>query len=323
MASLPAPREDRRLFAIGIVLSSYVFFTLCDTAAKWLTLSGMPPLQVGFIRYATQLAFVLGMTLPRQGFEVFRTQAPVLQIIRAAMLLGMTAFNFFALVYLPLTVTSAIAFGMPLLITALSVPLLGEQVGWRRWMAILIGFAGLLIIVQPGGDTFHWAVFLALGSISCGALYFILTRKLAGTSSTLTMQLYGGLVGTLVLLPFALGNWVWPQNGWTWIAFFGVGLAAMTGHSISIIAHRFAPASVLAPFAYSQIIWMTLSSWLIFAEPPTIWLFIGGPIVIGSGLYIWLRERALYKRTVSPLSPVEAEQITHAPSPEHKRHASP
>lgn len=308
MSSPAAGHQDRRLHAIGLVLVTYVFFAICDTCAKWMALSGMPPMQVAFGRYAVQFAFMAGLLLPRYGLSSFKTKRPVLQMLRGLGLLGMTAFNFMAVLYLPLTVTSSIMFGMPLLITALSVPLLGEQVGWRRWLAIVIGFVGILIVVQPWDADFHWAVFLSLASIVSAAFYFILTRKLTATESTNSLQLYAGLIGTVCLLPFAVAAWTWPNGPLAWLIFLGVGAAAMIGHWISIIAHRYAPASVLAPFAYSQIIWMTLSSWLIFSQPPTIWLFVGGPIVIGSGLYIWLRERELAKKSVSPTSTVEAEQ---------------
>jgi drug/metabolite transporter (DMT)-like permease len=308
MSSPASGHQDRRLFAIGLVLTTYVFFTICDTCAKWMAVSGMPPQQVAFGRYALQFAFMAGLLLPRHGLASFKTRRPVLQVLRGMGLLGMTAFNFFAVLYLPLTVTSSIMFGMPLLITALSVPMLGEQVGWRRWLAIVIGFVGILIVVQPWDADFHWAVFFSLASIISAAFYFILTRMLTATETTNSLQLYAGLVGTVCLLPFAVMAWTWPEGPWTWIIFLGVGTTAMIGHWISIIAHRYAPASVLAPFAYSQIIWMTLSSWLIFAQPPTAWLFVGGPIVIGSGLYIWLRERKLAKASVSPTSATEAEQ---------------
>ncbi|WP_404405461.1 DMT family transporter [Pelagibacterium halotolerans] len=307
MSTTLAPQQERPLYAIGIVLFTYFFFTLCDTAAKWLVLSGIPPLETAFMRYLVQLAFMAGLTLPRAGLSAFRTQRPVQQVARALALLGMTAFNFFAVLYLPLTITSTIMFGIPLLITALSVPFLGEQVGWRRWTAVVVGFTGILIIVQPWGAEFHWAVIFSLCCTLSGSIYYIFTRKLAKTETTVSMQLYGGLVGAVLLLPFAAANWVWPDAFWTWVAFFGVGLAAMTGHQIAIIAHRFAPASTLAPFGYTQIIWMSLSSWLIFAQPPDIWLFVGAPIVVGSGLYIWLRERKLAKATVRPVTTADAD----------------
>ncbi|GGA54512.1 DMT family transporter [Pelagibacterium lentulum] len=303
MTTIAAPPTERRLFAIGIVLTTFVFFTACDVAAKWMVVSGIPPLQVAFVRYMVQFAFMLGLALPHIGEGVFRSGNTPLLVIRGAALLGMTALNFFALVHLPLTLTSTIMFSIPLLVTALSVPFLGESVGWRRWMAVFMGFVGILVIVQPWDAQFHWAVLLSLGCSLCGALYFILTRKLAGRTSTMSMQLYAGGVGAIVLLPFALMDWVWPDGPVAWIILLSVGVAAMIGHQISIAAHRLAPASVLAPFAYTQIVWMSLASWWIFAEPPTAWLYIGAPIVIGSGLYIWLRERVLAKPVVTPVAP--------------------
>lgn len=308
MSSSPAPHQDRRLYAIGIILVTYVFFALCDIAAKWLVTTGIPPLQAAFARFAVQFVFMLGLAIPNEGLAVFRGNNIPLLVLRGVMLLSMTTLNFIALIYLPLTVTSAVMFTIPLMVTALSVPILGERVGWRRWLAILAGFVGVLIIVQPWGAEFHWAVFLILACSFAGAVYYTLTRKLAGRESTITMQIYVGLVGMAGLLPFVIAGWVWPASPLAWLALIGVGLAAMTGHQIAIAAHRYAPASVLAPFGYSQIIWMSLGSWLIFAQPPDMWVFVGTPIVIGSGLYIWMRERKLAKETVTPVSPQVAEE---------------
>lgn len=313
MSQPSVPHQDRRLFAIGIILITYVFFTCCDIAAKWLVTSGMPPLQAAFARFTVQFAFMLGLALPRTGLGVFRGNNLLLLVVRGSMLLSMTTLNFISLMYLPLTVTSAVMFTIPLMVTALSVPILGEQVGWRRWLAIFVGFIGVLIIVQPWDAQFHWAVFLMLGCSFAGAVYYTLTRKLAGREAAITMQLYVGLVGMLGLLPFVIAGWTWPGSPLAWLMFLGVGLAAMTGHQIAIIAHRYAPASVLAPFGYSQIIWMSLGSWLIFAQPPDIWLFAGAPIVIASGLYIWMRERELAKATVTPVSPPAADEIIENP----------
>jgi drug/metabolite transporter (DMT)-like permease len=306
--SLPvAPIEERRVFAIGLVLITFLLFTLTDTAAKWLVEGGMAPMQAAFLRYAIHLALIAGFFLPRHGLSLLQTKSLPTQLVRAVALMMSTLLNFIAIQYLPLTLTGSIVFTMPLIVCALSGPLLGEKVGLRRWIAILVGFAGVMIIVRPGNLDFHWAVFLSFGSVSSAALYFILTRKLSGRDSTVTMQLYAGIVGTLALLPFALANWSWPSGFSGWLAFFGVGLAAMVGHQISIIAHRFAPASTLAPFAYVQIIYMTASSWLIFSDPPDIWLFVGAPIVVGSGLFIWLRERQLAKRIPAPISVQEVD----------------
>src|SRR5688572_21487539 len=298
MASAIKPIEERRLLGIGLVLFGYFCFCVIDSCAKWLMLHGLPPMEVVFVRYSGQFVLVLALFAPRQGRALAQTRRPWIEVIRGLCLLGSTICNFIAITYIPLTITASIGFTMPLILCALSIPMLREQVGWRRWLAILVGFAGVLIIVRPGTGAFHPAVLLSLAAASCGALYMLLTRKLAGVDSVSTQQFYVGLVSTALMLPFALGGWVWPSDPATWFAFGLIGVAAFVGHQVITIAHRFAPASVLAPFSYVQIISMTASSWLVFNQPPEMWLFIGAPIVIASGLYIWLRERQLGKKAV-------------------------
>lgn len=294
-ATTIAPVEERRLLGIGLVLGAFFMFTGIDTSAKWLGLAGLPALQIVFLRYAIHLGLVSAVHLPERGLALVRTRHLNVQFVRALGLLGATVSNFIAVQYLPLTVTGAVAFTMPLFVCALSVPMLGEHVGWRRWTAVAVGFLGILVIVRPGTEAFHPAMLLSLLGTFSASLYFLLTRRLAGVESAATQQFYVGLFATVALAPFALSNWVWPAQAADWAAFFGVGLAGYIGHQLSTVAHRFAPASVLAPFAYLQIIFMTASSWLIFNQPPEIWLFIGAPIVIASGLYIWLRERSMAK----------------------------
>ena len=295
------PREDRRLLGIGLALLGYVCFTVIDSCAKWLTQhGGLPTMEVVFVRYAAQLILVLALFAPGQGIAIARSRALPLEIVRALALLGSTIFNFLAILFLPLTITASIMFTSPLILVALSIPLLRETVGWRRWLAILVGFVGVLIIVRPGSGAFHPAVGLSLLAAACGALYMLLTRKLAGIDSTSTQQFYVGVVSSIAMAPFALGGWVWPDDPATWFAFALIGVAAFVGHQFITVAHRFAPASVLAPFSYVQIISMTASSWLVFNQPPEVWLFVGAPIVIASGLYVWLRERQLGKRAVVP-----------------------
>lgn len=303
MARPIAPIEERRLLGIAFMLVGYLMFTVVDTCGKWLLTQGMPNTEVVFIRYAGQLLLVSAVFLPSRGVELARTRNLRLEVVRGLALLGSTIFNFWALIFLPLTVTASIAFTMPLMLTALSIPLLGETVGWRRWLAICVGFVGVLVIVQPGSTAFHPAVFLSLVGAFFTALYFLLTRKLAGVDSTTTQQFYAAFVATLCVAPFAFGGWIWPTDFAGWFALVMIGSAALIGHQFLTTAHRFAPASVLAPFGYSQIIYMTASSWLIFNQPPDVWVFVGAPIVIGSGLYIWLRERALQKAVVTEVAP--------------------
>ncbi|MEO8757345.1 MAG: DMT family transporter [Devosia sp.] len=304
MTSHVRPIEERRLTGIAFMIIGYFCFTVIDSCAKWLTLyGGLPTGEVVFVRYAGQLLLVVAVFAPTRGVELVRTRSPWLEIIRALCLLGSTAVNFLALKFLPLTVTGSIAFTMPLILCAVSIPLLGEQVGWRRWMAIIVGFIGVLIIVRPGTAAFHPAIFLSLTGAVFTAFYLLLTRKLAGVDSTTTQQFYAGLVATICVADFAIGGWTWPPDLASWFCFGLIGTAALVGHQFLTTAHRFAPASVLAPFGYLQIIFMVTSSWLIFNQPPDVWIFIGAPIVIGSGLYIWVRERQLSRSVVTEVAP--------------------
>lgn len=293
------PIEDRRLLGIAMVLGGYFCFTIIDSCAKWLTLAGLPTGEVVFVRYAGQFLLVTAIFAPLLRTELVRTRRPGLELIRGLCLLGSTAANFLALRFLPLTVTSSINFSMPLVLCALSIPLLGEQVGWRRWLAIVIGFCGVLVIVRPGTQAFHPAMVLSLVNVLFTATYLVLNRKLAGVDGVTTQQFYAGLIATLCMLPFAVNGWIWPNDMPGYTCFLLIGVAALVGHQLLTTAHRFAPASVLAPFGYLQIIFMTASSWLIFQQPPDVWIFVGAPIVIGSGLYIWLRERQLAKPVVT------------------------
>lgn len=302
MPSVVRPKEDRRLLGIGLVLCGYFCFTIIDSCAKYLSQRGLPPLEVAFIRYAAQLLLVVAIFAPQRGTDLVVSRAYPSEIVRGLCLMGSTIANFFALTWLPLTTTSSIMFTQPLILCALSIPLLGETVGWRRWTAILVGFAGVLVIVHPGTASFHPAALLSLLGSFFGACYMLLTRKLAGVDTTTTQQFYAGLVATICIGPFALNGWAWPQSWDGWLAFCLIGVAALAGHQLLTTAHRFAPASILAPFGYLQIIFMTTSSWLVFNQPPDTWIFLGAPVVIASGLYLWLRERQLAKSVATEVA---------------------
>ncbi|MBN9309587.1 DMT family transporter [Devosia sp.] len=300
MAQAVKPIEDRRLLGISLMLCGYLCYTIIDSCAKLLSASGLPTMEVVFVRYLGQFLLVMAIFAPRQGARaLIATRNWKLEAARGLCLLGSTIFNFIAITFLPLTVTSAISFTMPLILCALSIPLLGETVGWRRWAAIGVGFIGVLVIVRPGTEAFHPAVILSLITAVFSALYNLLTRKLAGVDSTITQQFWASAVATLCIAPFSLGDWVWPSDPLTWTLFGGIGLAALIAHLLVTTAHRYAPASTLAPFGYLHIFFMTGASWFIFHQPPDVWIVVGAPIVIASGLYIWLRERQLSKAVVT------------------------
>jgi drug/metabolite transporter (DMT)-like permease len=290
-----APVEERGTYGIGILLLAQLALVTIDPSAKWLAAGGMPLAEIIFVRYAVHLAMVLVVALPAHRLALFRTRAFGLEMARGGALVLSTLTNFLAVKFLPVTMTSAILNTTPLLICMLSVPLLGEHVDWRRWLAIIVGLVGVLIIIRPGTSHFSSAVFLSLAGALLGAFYNILTRKLAGIDSASTQQVYASTLAVVCSAPFAFGGWVWPHSGVSWFAFGLIGVTGMVGHQLATIAARFAPASVLAPFSYLQIIYASIISWLVFSQPPTVWIYVGATIIILSGVYMALRERQLRK----------------------------
>lgn len=279
--------------AIVLCICAYSLFTCLDSSAKWLGLAGMSVFQIAFVRYATHFAIATAVLLPKERSRLFRTGHLPLEMLRGLFLAGSTLFNFMALQYLPLTVTISLFFLIPLFICIFSIPILGEKVGIRRWVAVLIGFSGILVITQPWSQDWHPAALFSVCAAMCGALYTVLTRKLAPIDSANTQQVYGGLTGTLMLLPFVIGNWTWPEGGDQWFPFIMIGIFGWLGHLLLTIGHRYAEATVLAPFIYTQILSAITLSWLIFAQPPDSRTLAGLAIIMGSGLYIWWRERTL------------------------------
>lgn len=283
---------DRPLLAIGMMLFAYFCFSFIDAGAKWLALAGLPALQLSFMRYIGHFIISL-VIMVRDGAHTsrFTSGKTTLLLIRGALLMLSTVFNFAALRYIPLTLTSTILFSAPIIICALSGPLLGERVGIWRWSAIIAGFAGILIAIRPFNEDFHWAVLLSLSGACSFAGYSILTRRLAGVVSTDTMQFYSGAVGTIILLPFALFEWQTPTSTGDWTIMIALGLLGWLGHQFLTTAHRFAPASTLSPYAYSFIMYLTIWSYLVFDHLPDLWTIAGALVIVTAGLTIWLRER--------------------------------
>jgi len=299
MASVVSPIESRANFGIMLVLMSQLVLLVLDISAKWLSVEGLPTAEIVFMRYGMHFLLLLLLFLPVSGRQLFASNNLKLEILRGTCLLITTGLNFLAMRYLPLTVTSAIQFTSPLIICALSGPLLGEAVGWRRWLAIAVGFCGILIIVRPGSEAFQPAALLSLGCAVFLALFSILTRKLAGVDSAQTQQFYAGAMPIILLLPVAFTDWTLPSQPVSWVAFFIMGAAGLGGHFLNSVAHRFATPVTLAPFSYLSLVYLSLASWLIFDQPPDEWFVLGVAIIVMSGLYIWLRERQLARRVTA------------------------
>ena len=285
-----SPREDRVFAAVLLMLLTFLIFSSMDTIAKILVTSNIPPLQVVFARYLSHFAIVLLVYFPRNGRRVFHSRTPKIQTLRAIALLSSTIFNFSALAYLPLTVTTAIFFASPLAVCLLSIPILNEQVGIRRISAVFVGFIGVVVITQAWNANFHWAMFMSLAAFLSASTYFVLTRKIAGIDNNPVTQIYASGFASVALAPVAFWVWTSPASPLEWVLLFVIGILGAIGHSLLTLAHRFAQASTLAPLVYVQIIYITIFSWVFFNTAPDFWTIIGTGIIVASGLYIWLRE---------------------------------
>ena len=293
-APVALANEDRPLLGISMMLVAYLCFSFIDAGAKWLAIAGLPAMQLAFMRYFGHFAISTALLVRTgEGWSAFSSPRLPLVVLRGTLLMVSTVLNFTALRYIPLTLTSTILFSAPIIICALSWPLLGERVGIWRWSAIIIGFVGIVIASRPFDESFHWAVLLSLAGAFCFAMYSILTRHLAGVVATDTMQFYSGVVGTMTLLPFAATQWIAPQTAMGWIVLFGIGVFGWMGHQILTKAHSFATATTLTPFAYSFIIYLAVWSYFLFNHLPDQWTITGGAIIIAAGLVIWGRQRHL------------------------------
>ncbi len=273
---------------ILLVLASGFTFAMLDTTAKYLS-GELHVMQVVWGRYVFSLALLPWIVGRLNPIPVARTGNLKLQIARSLMLLAATIFFFTAIRFMPLADATAIAFVSPLLLTVLSIPLLGESVGLRRWAAVAVGLVGALIIIRPGLGVASWATLLPLATAFTYTLYQIGTRKLAQIDPTATIFLYTGVVGALVMSAVVPFFWSTPSAS-AWLLMVTTGLLGGLGHYLIIQAFRRAPASALAPFSFVTIIWTTSSGYLVFGDLPDAATISGAAIIIASGIFVFYRE---------------------------------
>ena len=248
-------------------------------------------MQVAWARFAGHAILTFIVLGPLSMPRLMRSAKPGHQVLRSLLALGATIFNFAAVKYLQLDQTITIFFLTPLLVAAFAGPLLGEWIGWHRLMAVLSGFLGVILVTRPGFGGIHWAVLYSFAATLSYALYNISTRYVAAHDSNDVTQFFTPLAGVILLLPFAMAGAPWPTDLWSWILIASLGLTGGLGHWLLIVAHRHAPAPVLAPFVYIGLISMSLLGYLIFGDIPTWWTLAGGLIVVASGCYLLYRER--------------------------------
>jgi drug/metabolite transporter (DMT)-like permease len=288
---LHADSAHNRLIGIGLVSLTYLLFSLLDGSAKWLV-GTLPVIVVVWLRFVTHVVFAGVVLFPVRGIALVKTRHLRWHMLRALMFIAMTGINFWALQHLQLTVTSSIFFSVPLMIALASASLLGEKLDAGRWLAIIAGFAGVLVIIWPGGAQFHPAMLASVVNAVLYAAFMMMTRRLAAYDSPETIQYLPAVGAAIGLAPFALAAWQSP-NGWLeWTVACLLGVLGGFGHYLLALAHRYAPASVIAPFLYQQVIYMALFGYLVFGDVPGSAVWLGAAIVIGSGLYLFARERA-------------------------------
>ncbi len=287
-------QRRQRLIGIALMCGAVALFAVLDTTAKYLNVH-MDTLQVTWGRYTSAFVLTLFVSNPITHRGLLRSARPKLQIGRSILLVGSTVLNFLALRWLQLDEVLSIIFTFPFIVAIASGPLLGEWIGWRRWCAIGFGFAGVLVITRPGFGGMHPAALLSLAATICYGLYAVITRILSRVDSNQTSLFYANFVGALVMLPIVPFVWTTPENWAIALMLLGTGVLGSAGHFLLISGHRLAPAAVLSPFVYTQLIWVVILGYLVFDHIPNRWTMAGAAMVIASGLYLLHRERRVGK----------------------------
>ena len=282
-------RADRPFKGIALILSSTVFLGVSDVTAKYLS-AMLPSIEIAWLRFLVFALIMVPAMLPRSPLNAMKTGNVGLQLMRGAALVGSSLLFISGLRYLPIAEASATGFVSPLFVTALSIIFLSEKVGVRRWLATATGLLGVLIILRPGGSAFHPAAFFPLVSALAWAATLIMTRMMSGKEHAITIMTYSSIAGVAILSMMVPFFWVTPS--WQAIA-LGVliGVASTAGQWIVVLAFRYADASVLAPFSYTQLVWVSILGFLVFGELPDVWTVVGAAFIVGSGLYTAHRER--------------------------------
>ena len=283
-----APRIQNPKLGITLLCSGVAFFSVGEACVKARS-KDYDILQVVWARYLFH-AVVFILIFSRSGIvNQMKTSRPILHVARSIVLMLGTITFFTALIYLSMPEAVAINFAAPLLVTALSIPILGEKVGPRRWVAILIGFAGVLIIIRPGLGVMHWAAVLPLLTAIFYAAYQIMTRIAGRTEDTRTSLFWTSTVGVIVMTCIVPFVWKSPDLA-SWGIMVAMGALFGFGHYLLIRAFEVTAVSTLSPFQYTQIVWVTIISVIIFKQIPDNYSILGTAIVIASGLYVWHRE---------------------------------
>ena len=281
-------QADNPLRGILLSVSACSIFAVADVTAKFLS-TGLPIIEITWIRYVLffGMAAILAARAPGRAF---RPRHPKLQILRGVCVTGSSVLFVYGIREMTMAQATTISFLSPLLITILSIPLLAEIVGIRRWAAVGVGMTGMLIVVRPGMEGFQPAALFGVVSSSLWALALIITRKIAATDPPQTTIFWSSMVGAIVLTVLLPFDAAWPTGTQFGLCVL-LGFLSSAGQWMVVLAHRLAPASLLAPFSYTQLPWVILGGYLVFGHVPDGWTLVGASIIVASGLYTAHRER--------------------------------
>jgi drug/metabolite transporter (DMT)-like permease len=282
----------RAVLFMAIAVASFPFL---NASVKYLG-RHYPMPEIFWMRYLGHVIYCLIVFAPGRGLSLFVTRRPKVQFWRTLCLFGSSSCYFLGLKTVALPTASAISFAGPIIVTALSMPMLAEHVGVRRWTAVVIGFCGALIIIRPGADVVHWGAILVLMNALFYAIYQVLSRKVGSFDSaetSITLAGAGGLVIASILLCFSTIKL--PASLFDALLLAGIGLFGFVGHYFVTRAYQWGPAALVAPMGYGELIGTTILGYFLFAEFPDLWTWVGAAIIVASGLYITARERKLHR----------------------------
>ncbi|MEM6668472.1 MAG: DMT family transporter [Pseudomonadota bacterium] len=296
--TVDAANADHRVRGVVLMICAMLFIPGIDAIAKLLA-DRVPAVQISWSRFFFQTLYIAPIILLTIGPAAMRAKNPPVVILRGVLIAAATLFFFTSLRYLPLAEAIAIFFVEPLLLTVLSAIFLRERIGWRRILAVIVGLGGAQLIIQPSFAEVGWPALLPLGAAATFAVYLLLTKTLAASERPLTLHLWAGIAGTAALgIAMGVGvvtgvesfTPVWPSAG-DWLFLALLGAIATAAHFLVVIAFGLAPASLLAPFQYLEIVSATLLGYLIFNDFPGPQTWAGIAIIIGAGGFVLWRER--------------------------------
>ena len=280
----PNAYVENRGKAAALFLTAITLLATMDVIVK-LASSSLSTPQIVWGRYVAQVVAII-LIAPAGVLACVRSKVPGMHVARALFMFAANFAFMAALRYLPLAEANVIGLASPLLLTALTYPVLGEKVGIGRWIAVALGFTGVLIVLQPGTALFQWAAVLPLMMAIGAAFYHVTTPFIARVEDPALSIYFLGVIGAVVMS--AIVPWFWTQPdllGWTMLLVIGV--LGTIGHILIVRAFAYAPASMLAPFFYVHLIWATIYGWFIFGDLPNLPTIIGGALIIATGIYVY------------------------------------